>query len=64
MTSKLCNLEYYIEVFLEIQKLMEVREEGMEVQKEIAFHVFMALLVPTTFSSNANLHLFVFFYGE
>jgi len=34
MTSKLRNLEYYREVFLEIWKFMEVRVEGMEVQEE------------------------------
>jgi len=39
MTSGLCNPEYYRGVFLEIQKSMEVREEGMEVQEEAAFLV-------------------------
>jgi len=37
MTSGLCNPEYYRGVFLKIQKSMEVREEGMEVQEEAAF---------------------------
>jgi len=36
MTSGLCNPEYYREPFLEIQKSMEVREEGMKVQEEAA----------------------------
>jgi len=34
MTSELRNPKYYRETFLEIQKYMEVREEGMEVQEE------------------------------
>jgi len=34
MTYGLCNPEYYRGTFLEIQKFMEVREEGMEVQEE------------------------------
>jgi len=34
MTSGLCNLEYYKGAFLEIQKVMKVREEDMEVQEE------------------------------
>jgi len=34
MTSRLCNLEYYRETFLEIRKFMEVKEKGTEVQKE------------------------------
>jgi len=34
MISGLCNLEYYKSAFLEIQKFMEVREEGMELQEE------------------------------
>jgi len=34
MTSGLRNPEYYKGAFLEIWKLMEVREEGMEVQEE------------------------------
>jgi len=33
MIFKLHNPEYYIGAFLEIWKLMEVREEGMEVQE-------------------------------
>jgi len=33
-TSRLRNPEYYIGVFLEIQKFMEVREEYMEVREE------------------------------
>jgi len=37
MTSGLCNPKYYRGAFLEIQKSMEVREEGMEVQEEAAF---------------------------
>jgi len=34
MTSGLCNPKYYRRAFLEIQKFMEVREEGMEVLEE------------------------------
>jgi len=34
MTSELRNSEYYKGAFLEISKLMKVREEGMEVQEE------------------------------
>jgi len=34
MTSGLCNPEYYKGAFLEIRKLMEVREQVMEVQEE------------------------------
>jgi len=37
MTSELRNLEYYREAFLEIQKFMEVKEEGMEVQEETVY---------------------------
>jgi len=36
MTSGSCNPEYYRGVFLKIRKSMEVREEGMEVQEEVA----------------------------
>jgi len=36
MTFELCNSEYYRGLVLEIQKSMEVREEGMEVQEEAA----------------------------
>jgi len=36
MISGLCNPKYYRETFLEIQKSMEVREGGMEVQEEAA----------------------------
>jgi len=36
MTFGLCNLKYSKGVVLEIQKSMEVREEGMEVQEEAA----------------------------
>jgi len=40
MTSRLYNPEYYRGAFLEIQKYMEVREEGMEVQEEtVCFHL-------------------------
>ena len=35
MTFGLRNPEYYRGTFLTIQKYMEVREEGMEVQEEI-----------------------------
>jgi len=34
MTSGLCNPKYYRGTFLKIQKSMEVREEGMEMQEE------------------------------
>jgi len=34
MNFGLCNPKYYRETFLKIQKFMEVREEGMEVQEE------------------------------
>jgi len=42
MTSGLCNPEYYKGAFLEIQKSMEVREEGMEVQEEAACTLLVA----------------------
>jgi len=35
MTSELHNLQYYIKIFLEIQKFMKVGEEHTEVQEEI-----------------------------
>jgi len=41
MTSGFYNPEYYIGTFLEIQKFMMVREEGMEVQEERVPNVFL-----------------------
>jgi len=45
MTSGLCNSEYYRGVVLEIQKSMEMREEGMEVQEEAAYFTLSGSLL-------------------
>jgi len=45
MTFGLCNPEYYRGAFLKIRKSMEVREEGMGVHEEAAFHVYFTCLL-------------------
>jgi len=67
MTSGLCNPEYYKGAFLEIQKSMEVREEGMEVQEEAAqsptlgnffLHLHTLLCHPVSFLKNTIFLIF------
>jgi len=47
MTSGLLNTKYYRGTFFEIQKFMEVREEGMEVQEETILSLTCCLNLPT-----------------
>jgi len=51
MTSGLYNSKYYRGTFLKIQKFMEVREEGMEVQKETVIKVFRGICFRTLYIS-------------
>jgi len=46
MTSELCNLKYYIRIFLEIQNFMEVREEHMDVQEETMLKLVLLPMNP------------------
>jgi len=65
MTFGLCNLKYYREVFLEIKKYMEMREEGMEEETVVDLHAFfgfeLAHLLKKKWWKDAKIQTFVQF---